>query len=1024
MVKILRLFALLLAVVMGGGRLSAAPEAPGKYQFKTYGPEQGLIQPAIFTLVQDAEGFIWIATENGLIRYDGTAFRKWTETDGLPSPTIENLETIPGGGLWVATRKGLVRFRDGSAVPVRFEGQPLVARRGIIQLAGDGTLWLLAEDGLFRVKPDGLVDRVTWCPQGAGVALAWRESTGSLFMGMVDGLWERRKDGTVARLDRCADAIDALAVDGRGRLWVAGTRSLRYQDPGETGFHDVSSWLPAGPFLGAVIKRNPDGSVGIPTNAGLLQLRGDDHDLIGPAQGLPCKWTVSSLVDREGNLWIAGSSLFRLLGRGYVRSFTSQDGLPSDLIWGIHRDRRGRLWAGTADGLAQLGPRGWTRLPGTESRSVSSLTEDASGRLWIGSNNGIPLCLEPGSARATDTLFRRFRLAPGQTGAVLPTRSTTLLVDHAGVLWLADPSHGVYRVDLGAGLIRLETLPRVAGKIDSARVLKEDGQGRIWVGAYGGLAVLDQAGWHRSTLTDGLGEDGLTGLAAGPDDTFWLVFLEPTGLKRVSWKDGAFRIVETLDTKRGLFSDHAYSATVDAQGTLWVGNDRGVDRVQGREVTHLSQGGGLPGEDCSGNAILAEPDGSVWVGTATGLAHIIPRLRPAPPEPVQVRILQVQRGKVLLAPPYAPLPPLAYRDGTLDFHFSSPTFIDEHAVSYQVRLVGLEDEWRATDVAQARFAGLAAGRYRFEVRAAYPGQPFGPVASYAAEVLGPWWRSWWFEGLVAAAAAALVGAFVRWRLRALAVQKERLADLVAQRTADLLKANLALEQANLALKAQSLTDPLTGLQNRRFLSVVVEDDVASVARAYRDGPPGEVLPNQDLVFFLVDLDHFKDVNDRYGHPVGDQVLVKVASALRQAARESDAVIRWGGEEFLIMARKSSRQEAHLMAERITTIMAGQELRLETGEVLRWTCSVGFAPYPLQVDDPAWLGWEALMEIVDACLYLAKRAGRDGWVGAGALKGLARAAHGSRMPWELVELRDEGVLELQASKPVLSKTVPS
>ena len=1021
MKRFLRLIALLLATSLAGGRLPAAPEAPGKFAFRTYGPEQGLIQPALITLVQDADGFIWIATENGLIRYDGTTFRKWMEADGLPSATIENLEAIPGGGLWVVTRKGLVRFRDGKVTPVLLDGQLLAVSRGLIHLTPDGTLWILREDGLFRLNGAGPVERVPGRPAGPGVGLAWREATGSLFMGVGDGLWERRKDGSVVLVDRCPDGIDALVVDGGGRLWVAGTRSLRYQDPGETGFHDVSGWLPAGPFLGAIVKPNPDGSVAIPTNEGLLRLRGGDHDVIGPAQGLPCKWTVSSLVDREGNLWIAGSSLFRLLGRGHVRGFTSQDGLPSDLIWGIYRDRQGRLWAGTSDGLALLGPKGWTRLAGTESLSVCSVVEEPGGRLWIGSNNGIPLSLEPGASRATDRVFRQFRLAPGQPGAVLPTRSTTLLLDHAGLLWLADPSHGVYHIDLATGLVRTEALPLVAGRVDnSARVVMEDHQHRIWVATYGGLAVLDQAGWHRWTRKDGLGEDGLTGLAPGPDDTFWLVFLEPVGLKRVSVKDGVLKVVETLDTARGLFSDRVYAATQDARGTLWLGNDRGVDRVQGREVTHLSQGLGLPGEDCSGNAILAEPDGSVWVGTATGLGHIIPSQRPAPPSPVQVRILQVQRGKALLRPPYLPLPPLAHKDGTLEFHFSSPTFIDERAVTYQVRLVGLEEEWRTTDVAQARYAGLAAGRYRFEVRAAYPGQPFGPVASYEAAVLAPWWRSWWFTALCAAVFAALVGCYLRWRLRTLAVQKERLAALVEERTEDLLKANLALEQANLALKAQSLTDPLTGLQNRRFLSVVVEDDVASVARAYRDALPGETLPNQDLVFFLVDLDHFKAVNDRYGHPVGDQVLVKVAAALRQAARESDAVIRWGGEEFLIMARNSSRFEAHLMAERITSIMAEQELRLETGEVVRWTCSVGFAPYPFQVLDPAWMGWEGLIEVVDASLYLAKRAGRNAWVGAGALPGLARAAHGARIPWELVELRDEGVLELNASKPVLTK----
>ena len=1015
-----RVVAILLAFCWAGSVLMAGQEAPGKFLFRTYGPEQGLIQLALSTLVQDGDGFIWIASENGLVRYDGNTFRKWMESDGLPSATIHNIEVIPGGGLWVSTRKGVVRFQDGKVTPLLLNGSNLIVRNSLMHLAADGTLWLLREDGLFRVGHDGAVERVPGRPGGWGKALVTRASTGSVFMAVGDGLWEWRKGGQVHRLD-CGlprDTIEALAVDGLGRLWVAGTRSLRYQDVGETTFHDVSSWLPAGPFLGCIIKTNPDGSVAIPTNAGLLRLQGNAHDVIGQAQGLPCKWTVSSLVDREGNLWIAGSGLYRLLGRGYVRSFTTQEGLPSDLVWCAFRDHAGRLWAGTSDGLALLGPRGWARVAGTEARSVSSLAEDAQGRLWIGSNNGVPQAIEPGGLRASDRLFRQWRMAAG--GGVLPTRSTSLAVDHAGCLWLADPSHGVYRVDLKAGVIQPENPPAKGTGPQSPMFLKEDSLGRMWVATLAGLALLDQDGWHRWTKADGLGEDGLQGVMPAPDGSCWVLYLESVGLKRVSWRGGVFRVEESLTAAHGLASDRVYAAVTDREGTCWVANDRGVDRLHGLDLYHLSQGGGMPGEDCSGNGMMVEPNGDLWVGTATGLAHVIAGQRPGHPLPLNVAILQVQRGKDRLLPPFTAMPALSHRDATLEFHFSSPTFLDERAVLYQVRLRGLEEEWRATEVPQARYTALPAGRYRFEVRAAYPGQPWGPVASYAVAVLAPWWRSWWFDLLAIGGFASLVALFLRWRLRTLAHQKARLAALVDQRTADLRQANLALEQANLALKAQSLTDPLTGLHNRRFLSVVVDDDVAAVARAYRDALPGTMLPNQDLVFFLVDLDFFKLVNDEHGHPVGDQVLIKVAAALRQAARDTDAVIRWGGEEFLIMARKSSRFEAHLMAERITSIMAEQELLLDSGEVLHWTCSVGYAAYPFDLQEPAWVGWELLMEVVDACLYLAKRSGRNAWVGATALPGLNRRQHGARLPWELVELRDEGVLELKASRPVLTK----
>ncbi len=200
--------------------------------------------------------------------------------------------------------------------------------------------------------------------------------------------------------------------------------------------------------------------------------------------------------------------------------------------------------------------------------------------------------------------------------------------------------------------------------------------------------------------------------------------------------------------------------------------------------------------------------------------------------------------------------------------------------------------------------------------------------------------------------------------------------------AQLLEKNLELEQAYQALEEVSLTDQLTGLRNRRFFLQHVDADVGLSLRRYDDplraGGERETAPGKDLVFFMVDLDHFKEVNDRHGHAGGDAVLVQMQERLREVFRESDYLIRWGGEEFLVLARATHRDEAKVVAERIRQAVSGREFVLPDGSRLHKTCSIGFACFPFLPDAPRLLSWSEVVELADQGLYLAKRSGRDAW----------------------------------------------
>ncbi len=247
-----------------------------------------------------------------------------------------------------------------------------------------------------------------------------------------------------------------------------------------------------------------------------------------------------------------------------------------------------------------------------------------------------------------------------------------------------------------------------------------------------------------------------------------------------------------------------------------------------------------------------------------------------------------------------------------------------------------------------------------------------------------------------------------------ALQEASAAREEAARTLE--ESQTSLAEATKLLHGQSLKDGLTGLPNRRFLGLVLPDDVSSVIRAYRDSGSLRALVNGDLVFYLLDIDRFEDLNRRYGNVAGDGVLVATAQALRSVVREGDLVVRWTGAALAVVARRASRGEAALLAERMRATVAELDYVPEgLEEHLHWSCSIGYSLLPFKVTDPEWLGWERVMAVADACLFVAKRSGRNAWVGVAGAEGLDRTAHGPKVPGQLADLVKARVLEVSSSR---------
>jgi diguanylate cyclase (GGDEF)-like protein len=245
------------------------------------------------------------------------------------------------------------------------------------------------------------------------------------------------------------------------------------------------------------------------------------------------------------------------------------------------------------------------------------------------------------------------------------------------------------------------------------------------------------------------------------------------------------------------------------------------------------------------------------------------------------------------------------------------------------------------------------------------------------------WETWWaYLGYVVTAMLIAAALYLGHRLK---IRREeeysrRLEIEVRQRTEKLIETNNRLHEANRALQESSLSDPLTGLRNRRFVLEEVSRDL-EVIRRRLDDEAGGIDPRNvaALTFMMIDLDHFKPINDTYGHAAGDRMLLEVRDVLLKTCRRSDFVIRWGGDEFVVIAKQAKPGESEALAERIRRDIANHQFKVGDGQVVRTTCSIGFAAYPLfksRADDTSL---DQIINLADNLMYEAKKQ-RNAWAG--------------------------------------------
>ena len=1006
--------------------------AQGVYRFKTYGSEQGLTNLATTCMTQDDEGYIWVGTEGGLFRYDGQRFKNFGLADGLSDLLVNDVQPMQGG-LFVLTQSGPFRF-DGHRFQPWSEKDGVPAK-GFACVARDaaGQVWMGSLAGLSLSKDGGLTFQPVKDYPAGGVAALWVDpNSGTLFAVHRRGKPGQRESSLVRHQGTSWSVMELSPelrkrlfksgrVDSAGRIWIrGGSRLIRLAAWGAKP-EDLSKQLPGKPAQGDGLSLDHEGRAWAATDSGLACFEKDRTWVLDESHGLPSPWANATLTDREGSLWVAAEGLYRLQGRFLWTGFTRKQGLPVDAVWGIHKSRDGELWAVTPRGMARLKNSGWELVPETRERTLYAIAEDRDGGIWVG---GMPTVDKPNTLFYRAPSQGRFREIP--IPSVKRGTVGTLAVGADGTIWIGTQGGGLHRLRKASGrsgsafVCELVSLPGGTHEEIINRVMV-DFEGLVWTAGNQGLCLFDGRSWHRFGPSEGLKDSNPSGLARDTKGNLWVAYWAAHGLTRLSKKGETWQVAGQVQEPVELFQDDIVSLDCDGKGVLWFGTTQGVKRWQptnldGGPYERYGRSQGLPGDDCAANALFIEPGGDVWVGLSSGIAQFHGAFYHGPPQAPKAKLTFMKEGSGQALPLGGDLR-IPYRWRSVDFAFASPSFQDESHLKPQFRLAGFEDEWRDTTAWEARYTTLPLGSYRFEVRFRDANGQFGESAVQAFHILAPWWQKPWFFLLAGLLLAGLIFLVIRWRTALLLRRTQELEALVRQRTTDLLESNEALHQANTALEESSMMDALTGLRNRRFLGLHMPEEESRVLRVYRNFlESGErSLPKgEDLIFLMVDLDHFKFVNDTHGHSAGDQVLKEAAEVLCKACRETDTVIRWGGEEFLVVARRTDRASAMNIAQKIRETMEAHRFGLGGGKFLQRTCSVGFSAFPLLPGHPGTFHWEDAVEIADQCLYVAKRSGRNGWVALTCETVDFDLAWAPRMLTDLPGLAKEGKLVLRTS----------
>lgn len=925
---------------------STAVPSLENYFKESLNTRHGLPHNTINALAQTADGYLWFGTWEGVARYNGREFRIFDRSPetGLPDVGVRTFFLDQHSSLWIGgSRGGLVRVTAGQWQAF----EPLGVLINRLLLDSKDRLWIATEgNGLFMQDQAG--QRIHYSRQqglpSEQVHSLIEDKQGRIWVGTSNGLVYL--DGqlniqAVAQQAYNNVPVFALAVNKNDKLLVGTERGLFIS----SSLEDEPTPLLANVPISALLFEDNDvlwiGTV----DRGLFRQYAGITEQLTIQQGLPNNRILALLLDAEKNLWVGtNGGVFRLRDAPFS-TFTTGQGLADNYVRSVLSHSDGCMYIGTSRGLNRYcaGKIDTIDLsPVSIGQSVLSLAEGPEQSLWVGTYADGLIELKQGNIK------RHFNADNGLLANEV--RSVLPLTD--GTVWVGT-ALGASRID-SKGIVSY-------GKADGlpspfVMALYQSQAGDIFIGTGAGVAiyrdnvfqVLDFSTLDNADYAFGFTEDSAA-------EILWMT--TDRGLVAYDLTLGRMNMIGRA---QGMPFDKLFQLVLDQHGYFWISSNRGVLRINRADALDVISGkrqqvsyelfgesDGMASSQANGGSAKAAAlhhDGSVWIATSIGVSRVQPlrlqqfaKLLP----PVVIENLVVEGVKQRLTD----VQPLPAGTNRVEIHYAGLGYIMSERIQYRTLLEGFDQDWvLRTTYTAAEYTNLPPGKYRFRVSAAYPGGNWSQnEAQLVFEIQPHLWQRGWFQLVILFVLVAAISMLVRWRLSSLKRNEIRLLKLVSEQT--------------LELQILAKQDALTGLANRRAFDEVLQNEYQRAHRA-----------NSCLCLALLDVDHFKQVNDKLSHAVGDEVLKRIATLLKQQSRSVDLVARWGGEEFVILFPDTSLAAAAEVCERLREKLESFDFS-ELSTELNMTISIGLT-------SNAKLELPQMLLNADHALYRAKREGRN------------------------------------------------